>query len=678
MTRVTVTAAPDHLDRLIGSPRTGLLELIWNALDADASDVHVDLDVSGLGGIVSLTVRDNGEGISADRAETLFQTLGGSWKKLATATTGGRALHGRQGGGRFAAYGLGQDVSWTSFNRATTGMKEISIRGSRASAQEFDIEVADSNAEETGTEVRIGTLTDATMRYLDSDRVGDELTAALAIYLLKYHPHVFWREKELDPAGLISERTEYEVAVEHDGATLSIPVTLIEWRTKFDRALYLCDADGTALYEMSPGIQAPGATFTAYVRWDGFSDRIHDLTLEGAAAEPVPAIIEAAKEKLRDHYKQRSEERYSRVIEKWKREDSYPFRGNSTEPVEVAKRDLFDLVAIHALPAVEDADPASRKLSLRLLREAVETSPGAVHAIMQEVLNLSEAEAEELRVLIEKTSLAGIISAAKLVADRLEFLASLEAIINEPDLKKVVKERSQLHRILVNETWVFREEYALTGDDQTLRTVLRQHLAMLGAEGVTMDDVDAQEVFDESGAVRVIDLMLSKVIPQSREHREHLVIELKRPSVHIGLEEIGQIENYAMTVAGDTRFAATDTRWEFWIVGDNMAPSASIKANQARREPGITMETDTPVNLVVRAVTWAQVIRNAKHRLQFVKDSLDYDPSTEAGLDYLRAKHAEFLPDLLKAPPAIEGGPTAGEATDTKLGSSADPAPTDL
>lgn len=656
MTRVTVIAAPDHLDRFIGTPRAGLLELIWNALDADATEVHVDLDTSGLGGVLSLVVNDNGEGISADNAEIYFGALGGSWKKLGGTTTAGRTLHGRLGGGRFAAYGLGREVVWTSVSDATTGRKQTVIRGSRSTAQEFDI-VSDESAANVGTRVQIADLTDAALKYVELDRVPDDLTAALAVYLLKYHPKIYWREKLLDPAPLIADRTETSAEVAHDGSTISVPVTIIEWTAPFDRALYLCNAEGVALHEVRTGIQAPGHHFTAYARWDGFSDRMHDLVLEGASAEPVPTIIDAVQDALRRHFKRRREERYTRVIESWKTEKSYPFDGEpkAGEKVDQATRDLFDLVAIAALPAVEKVDPASRKFSLRLLKEAIENSPDTVHTIMQEVLNLTDQDAEELKQLIEKTSLSGLISSAKTITDRLEFLASLEAIVNERDLKKVVKERSQLHRILANETWVFREEYALVGDDQTLRTVLRNNLALLGGEVVTVEDVETAEVVDEKGKSRVIDLMLSKVITQRQEHREHIVIELKRPSVHIGTDELAQIENYAMTVANDTRFAGTDTRWEFWIIGDQLTPAVAMRAQQTGREPGVTLQTDTPLNMVVRALPWAHIIRNAKHRLQFVKESLDYDPSTEAGLDYLRTRHAQYLPTIVLNASAVAG-----------------------
>jgi hypothetical protein len=201
-----------------------------------------------------------------------------------------------------------------------------------------------------------------------------------------------------------------------------------------------------------------------------------------------------------------------------------------------------------------------------------------------------------------------------------------------------------LHRILAAETWVFREEYALTADDVTLRTALRDHVHLLGRDDLAPEEVEASEVLDPDGRRVVVDLMLSRVIEQRRNHREHIVIELKRPNVHVGMTEFAQIQNYATTVAEDSRFARIDCRWEFWIVGDVLEPAVVKMANQKGREPGIVVEED---GFVVRAVTWAEVIQNARHRLAFVKRALDYQSTVDAGIQYLQRAHGEYLPDLM-------------------------------
>lgn len=643
MGKVKVEAKRDYLDRLISTPRQGMLELIWNALDADAKVVHLDIVDNPMGGALGITVSDDGLGINADRAALEFGSLGGSWKLGERATAGGRALHGKQGRGRFHAFGIGDAVVWTSISDSTEGRTRTVVRGTRQNPDEFDVDTeVVEEAEPHGTVVRIGELNQSTLKYIDSDRLVDNLTAALAVYISKYHPRVIWREKELNPNELIEQQADVPVEFEYNGTAYSIPLTVIEWRGNVDRALYLCNADGVALDEIQAGIQAPGFKFTAYAKWDGFIGLTQEALLPEDTDGLVPTAIKSVKDALRKHFKARADEHYSRLLKKWKDEASYPYSGNETEPAQQASRELFDIVAFQAAPAMEKIDPTARKLSLRLLREAVETSPDSIQSVLGEILALSADEVEEFRQLIQKTSLTDVIAASRKISDRLEFLASLEAMINEPDLKKVVKERSQLHRILAGETWVFREEYALVGDDHTLRTVLKSHREILGDVALTDEDVES-DVVDDDGKVGVVDLMLSKVIAQPHERKEHVVIELKRPSVHVGKNQLQQIEEYAFAVANDGRFAGLNDSFEFWIIGDKLDEYAQFKANQENQEPGVTVKSAKP-DITVRAVTWAQVIRDARHRLHFVKQALNYDPDSEAAMAYLRTRHAEYIP----------------------------------
>jgi hypothetical protein len=137
------------------------------------------------------------------------------------------------------------------------------------------------------------------------------------------------------------------------------------------------------------------------------------------------------------------------------------------------------------------------------------------------------------------------------VADRLKFIHGLEALLFDVDSKKLLKERSQLHRMVAeNNTWIFGEEFNLTVDDQSLTEVLRKHRKLIG-DNVVID----QPVRRIDGKVGIIDLMLSRMVPQNHsDEREHLVVELKRPSVKVGADEITQVKKYAFTVADDERF----------------------------------------------------------------------------------------------------------------------------
>jgi hypothetical protein len=53
MTRLTVAVKQDHLERLIKRPLGGLDELLWNAVDADATEINADVELNELGPVRS-------------------------------------------------------------------------------------------------------------------------------------------------------------------------------------------------------------------------------------------------------------------------------------------------------------------------------------------------------------------------------------------------------------------------------------------------------------------------------------------------------------------------------------------------------------------------------------------------------------------------------------------------
>ncbi|MFG1909013.1 ATP-binding protein [Kribbella sp. NPDC048928] len=672
MGRLTVAVDQDHLERLVRRPIAGLSELIWNALDADATEIECTVEENLLGGVEVLHVRDNGLGMNLQRVDADFGQLGGSWKKTTALSETGRQLHGRTGQGRFSAFAIGATVRWTSVADDVTGARqEIAVTGRRSSLREFDVsDPVDASGRPTGTEVECTNLTEDAQGLFVRDDVAEQLAAIFAFVIEKYQINIRWRGQRVNPADLQSQRATLPVAVDD---IPGVEIDIIEWLKPMKRALILCDESGIALHEMAPGIQAPGFEFTAYLRWNGFRDSLSQLVLEEMSDEGFARVISAGKAVLREYFKERSAERGSELISAWKDDLTYPYQDEPASSVERSERDLFNIVAVAAAPVVEGSDLRSRKLSLRLLREAIEKSPGTIHQVLQEVLNLPPDRLDELRLLIESTSLSAIIAAARKVTDRLDFLQGLEQMVFDRELKKHVLERSQLHRMLANETWVFREEYALTADDVTLRTALKAHTRLLGREDLEPADLD-HEVLDADGRRVVVDMMLSRVIEHAHNERENIVIELKRPTVHIGSDELQQILNYATTVKADPRFAGTDTRWDFWIVGDAITDAVAMQANQANREPGIvTISPDG--KFVVRAVTWGKIIQDARHRMSFVRTALEYSTTNDRGLEYLRRAHGRFLPKVAMEidAPDLDNDAVAAVATTASVVTEADP-----
>ena len=637
-----VTLTKEHLERLgATAPLTGIIELVWNGFDADAEEIKVEFGRNEIDGIEDIRVLDNGHGMLPNEIPDLFGPLGASWKRnAASSRTKSRALHGRDGRGRFRAAGIGSRMEWRTVaadpERAWQHVRTV-IELRFADLVHVTVSEGEDTDDATGTMVLIPDLGARPPAGLEGESAVDRLTATFALALQNYNVHLSYDGDEIDPSKFQTNRADIEIEAEGGDALL----TIVEWIRRIDRGLYLCDENETPLAELNAGIQAAGFEFTAYLQWTGFKGNEADLMLADLDSGERKRLIEAARDELRDHFKARAKERTREQINRWKAEDTYPFKGEPENETARAVRDVFDVVALSASNVVNASEPRSRRLSLRLLREALESDPGSLHRVLREVLDLSQEQLDELDGILEHTPLTALIATSREIANRLEFLKGLEELVLNPDFKKHVKERTQLHRILAGETWVFGEEYALAVDDESLTAVLKRHIEILSREELA-EDLDP--VRDLEGHDRIVDLMLARSLSQTRNRREHLVIELKRPSVNVSDDEANQIRKYATAVAGDPRFNAVDVQWDFIVVSTDVRGSPGIERESENSPFGQLMNAK---GIRVWVFTWGEIIDAALHRLKFVKQHLDYQPSAAKALEYLRKTHEKYLPAVV-------------------------------
>ena len=650
---ISVQVQSDYLDRLSRcSPTTAIAELIWNALDADATEVTIEFARNSLGGLEQIIVRDNGHGLSVEKASSVFGNLGGSWKRHVKTTPSNRQMHGQNGEGRFRAFALGEQVRWTSVVLHDETFEGVSISGRRRS-NNFLLERL-SNVNTSGTTVTIS-QTDRACESLLKDHAIQRITQEFALYLRHYSDVVIAIDGIVINPKRIESRSEVfeldEVVIE--GAIPFKPeLTVIEWKVNMPRFLVLCDEGGFPLAEMPPGIQAPGFSFTAYLSSSYIRDASADNRLALGHFDPnLSTIVDNSKRVLRDYFRQRTASRAAEAIASWQREKVYPFSGVPSSPVEAVERQVFDICALSMsdyLPDFEKTAKKQKKLAFRLLREALERNSTALQSIFIEVLELPPEKQDELASLLKHTKLSAILRATKLVADRLEFLAGLEQIVFDPIHKKTCKERSQLHRLLAQNTWIFGEEFSLAADDESLNTVLKRHLKLLEREDLTGEPVLRED--DQEG---IVDLMLSKVIPQPNPiRREHVIIELKRPSVNVNSEVLGQIESYAFAVAEDDRFIDTGTKWTFIAVANDMTRDVRRRVNQKNRPSGLAYEAEDLLTYVW-VFSWSQIIEQARARLNFFREALEYNATQESSRENLNRIYQNYIPSSFVIPPAL-------------------------
>lgn len=232
-------------------------------------------------------------------------------------------------------------------------------------------------------------------------------------------------------------------------------------------------------------------------------------------------------------------------------------------------------------------------------------------------------------------------------------MRALQILVFDPKSKRQLLERSQLQRIIAQETWIFGEQFNLMNDDEDLSAVLRSHIELLGSDS---NDGTAREilapnspVLDAEGKAAIVDLMLSCRMPTATdEERRHLVIELKRPSQNLNEDVINQIKKYAKAVALDDRFKHSNVEWDFVAVANRFTKDAEFEARQKDKPRGLVLEIDDPIKIRVWAKTWGEIIQEAEGRLTFYKRRLEYQANDKEALQYLRTINADYLSEEVK------------------------------
>ena len=637
----------DHIRKLASArPLPAVAELLWNAVDADATRIDVEIASDDMA-MRCLSVRDNGHGIPHSDVEALFGKLGGSWKARGTRSKDkGRILHGKEGKGRFKALALGRVADWVVRYRESGKLlryKITLIRDDLVDVQVTEPEEVDP-ALGTGVDVLV-TEPDKTYRSLDPQFSVQSLSEIFALYLTNYGDvGIYVEGNRLDPSKLIANRKSFKLSpILEDGKEHAVEVEVIQWLSASERWFFLCGSEGFPFERVAPNFQTPDFQFSAYLK-STFIGALQEQGLLGLPemSPPLQVACNEASELIKDYFHSKAVELAQSEIEQWKADDIYPYRSEPLTAVEKAERQVFDIVALNVNKHLKDFAEQSRRtkaFQLRMLRQAIERAPDELQRILTEVLDLPEATQKELSKLLQDADLANIISASRLVADRLKFVYGLEAVLFDSESRNLLKERSQLHRMIAdNNTWIFGEEFNLTVDDQSLTEVLRKHRKLIGDD--TVIDHPVKRI---DGRVGIVDLMLSRSVPQNHaDEREHLIVELKRPSVSIGADEITQVQKYAFTVANDERFRHLKTRWSFWVLSNDLDAYARIQTRQKGKARGQVFQSEDG-SIEVWVKTWAEILTECKARMKFVQDKLQANVDRDSSLSYLKETYDKYL-----------------------------------
>ncbi|RCU28266.1 ATP-binding protein [Acinetobacter baumannii] len=649
---IKIVAMPGHIKTLTEASATkALSELIWNGFDASSQIVTVTLNYNSMEGLDSIVVEDQGSGIPYKDVELFFGGIGDSWKKI-KKNTYHHPLHGQNGKGRFKAFCLGADLEWKTTFEDQTAYGTYSIIGNHNKIEEFKTSAVEKNKHgKKGTKVTISNLHKKANELL-KDKTRNELTKSFAVFLTEFpHLELNFNGSKIDPKSVQNYSKDYDLTEDCAEITIHpVKLTIIEWNIETERVINLCSAKGISLEEYEPKnrIKAKGFNFTAYLKSEYFQELENIGGLSLKELEPtVGKILDIAVSTIQEHFRKRIAEKYSGIVQEWKDQNIYPYQDKtSLTSVEKAEQEVFDILAANVqtfLPNFEKTEKTSKKFMFKLIAQAITENPESVQKIITEVLDLKKEDQDKLAELLDNTTLSSIISSATIVANRLNFLDELENLLFNKHTKKVFTERDQLHKILENEAWIFDENFTLSQSEERLESVLKKHLSLLGNREDLMEDTDPVLLSD--GRTGRIDLMLSKANQTRHGEFDYLIVELKRPSKKVDAEVIVQIKKYANAVASDERFHNIPANWTFLAISNELDSYAEDEANQRNKPKGLIHDS-AQQNITVWVKTWSEIIANARAKLQFINQHLQYEVTQESSQKYLKKAHEKFIPKV--------------------------------
>jgi Histidine kinase-, DNA gyrase B-, and HSP90-like ATPase len=647
MSELVLQASDDLIARLAheSDPLKALVELIWNAVDAEAWTVTVTVEQEpALDGIAALHVEDDGHGVSVDEVESSFGRIGDSWKAHAVRSkTGVRGMHGSLGEGRLRAFALGSRVRWQSKSEDTAGtMHEVLITGSRANRTVFRWDAALSQDRSPGTIFSAFNDEQRSLGALQAEIALPALRSNFAPVLLN-EPRlkISFDGVELDPAKEITSDTTLSVPLTADDGHGPVQLRVIEWRQGKHRVIYYgADAEHFTFEESGLDVENQ-FSYSAYAVWPGLRQRTDYLQLGELAPEPLNEVWLSARQAIRDHFNARRRERRREQVQQWKDSGVYPYQGEPDSEAEVAERTVFDVVSGTLSPQIAPGKNSAR-LTLALLRDAIRHDPERLTTILHEVVSLKTDDRDALTELLGETSLPAVIKSANLIASRNKFLLALEHLLFDPVDASTVSERDHLHHVLEHELWIFGEGYHMMNSERGLTQLLRTHLKLSG-----LPSKDVRPVKRWDGKTGRVDLHLAAKF-QEHDRVRHLIVELKAPGLEIGRAELDQVEDYGNAILSNPQFSSATAQWDIILVGTDLHSVARNRIYSDDFELGRFWAPEPSpgsprVTCYVRR--WRELLDENRRRLDFLTSVMRHDPSLKEGLDYVRDRYADILPE---------------------------------
>lgn len=635
--------------------RKAISEYIWNGFDAEASVIDIYFSANEIGTLSEFVITDNGNGIPFNTIDETFGHFLDSHKTKSFDSN--RFVKGKKGKGRFSFQQFCNLANWNTTYFDSESEKFLNYNIEIVSSNLDDYKTSDSIITNcgTGTAVRFESFTNLTGDLLDSSEFISFLESEFGwfLYLNKNKNFTITVNKiPIDYNNVIEKIVEHPL--EMDGNIFEI--SFILWKNKINERYYYYFLD-KQLYEKGRehtkfNNKTEDFFHSVYVisnYFDKFSRTENDgisLGFEKNQSDPIykklliflnRIVSDEEKNFIRN-------KKAEKLIEDYKKNNVFPkFRNNEYD--NLRKRDLEivvrELYCINPKIFQNLRIPQQKTIVgfLNLLLDSEQREN--ILQILENIVEISDDEREELARVLSKTKISNITALVKLLEKRKNTINTIQRLVF--DLEKFTNERDHIQVLVENNYWLFGEQYHLVSADDNFEKTLNNYLYFLEQEELlkfnnnnnnSEEDMEAsqknkndrkKEILESKEKLKRPDIFICRKNTTSGflDEEENIIVELKRPSVILTKTQYDQIENYIRFIVKEPKFNSDLRKWKLILIGKEVDDYIKDQY-ESHKNKGKRFLIQAVKNYEIYAYTWDDIVKIFDHRHQFLLDKIGY------------------------------------------------------
>ena len=645
--------------------KEALAEIIWNGFDAQATEININFSPNQIDYINELIISDNGTGIDFSNLNETFGAFLDSIKRKSFQRSS--YVRGKKGKGRFSFIAFAHTATWfTTYLDSESGKLldyEIIINANNKDIYK-DENHKISSLTYTGTKLVLSNLFNVTGYSFNNEEILSFLRNEFGWFLLLNQDNNYKLSingEAIDFQNIIADHEIFEKAIKDaNDHTHSFTITYVRWNEKIGDKFYyyFLNDEKKESYKQLTSYNNNAISFyhSVYVQSSFFNDFTASADDTSAPlfginqSNPVfKVLLKTLQQIIEDKQKLFvRNDAADQLIAKYERNGIFPkFNNNKYE--QAKRKDLVDVVKeIYCIqPKIfKGLNETQEKTSIGFINLLLDSNEREnILTILEDIVHLSVEERENLATLLKKTSFNKIVKTINLIENRFKIVDLLRTLVF--DLKQFTNERDHIQHAIAENYWLFGEQFHLVTANEGFENLLSNYLYII--DNAVQNN---QSQIDDSEKNRRPDIFMcrQRSLPDPLDHdgelEENIMVELKRPTVTIGKEQLRQIEDYMDFITRQDAFNAQTRIWKFYVLS-NKVDDYCRKQYEEFKDKGKRYLVKSWGNLEIFAMTWDDVFKTFEIKHKYLLDKLDFDKNAIRA--ELKAKGISFTKDAPNA-----------------------------